>query len=102
MQTLYNEIKDMVSRVNLMPPNEKAADIKKYALGIPDEPLSFDKLRQEISVPADTNDFFDQLRRAEDLEELEAVGRKIKASGMTWKEQQRYHNFGKEMAKKFL
>lgn len=73
---------------------------KSAIVPIDDEPLSFDKLRQQIAVPAATNDFFGEMNRAESLEELEAIGRRIKASGMTWKEQQRYHEYGKQIANK--
>lgn len=70
---------------------------------IKDEPLSFDRLRQEAVIPATTNDYFAQMDKAQDLEELEAVGRKIKASGLTWKEQVKYHDYGKRIAnQKFI
>lgn len=85
-------------------PNEKGYDAPKLPDNFTaDEPLSFDKMKQQVTPVAATSDFFAQMDKAEDLEQLEAVGRKIKASGMNWKEQQRYHNYGKMIAnKKFL
>lgn len=102
---IVNYDKDKLeSKVEYKKPTAESYDGAKLPSNyVNDEPLSFDKLRQQIAVPAATNDFFDQMNRAEDLEELEAVGRRIKASGMTWKEQQRYHDYGKMIAqKKFI
>lgn len=65
-----------------------------------DKPLSFDQMRQEAQNKQPTVNFYELLNNAEDLDELERIGRRIKSSGMTWKEQQKYHDFGKEVAKK--
>lgn len=85
-------------------PDEKGYDAPKLPDNFTaDEPLSFAKMRQQIAPVVATNDFFTQMDKAQDLEELETVGRRIKASGMNWKEQQQYHNYGKMIAnKKFL
>lgn len=67
---------------------------------VKDEPLSFDAMKANLSPVPAANNFYREMDAAEDLQELEAIGRKIKASGMSWKEQAPYHAYGQNIARK--
>lgn len=99
---IENYDKDVIeSKIQFSKPTPESYDAPKLPANyVDDEPLSFDKLRQQIALPAATNDFFDQMNKAQDLEEMEAIGRRIKASGMNWKDQQKYHAYGQQIANK--
>lgn len=69
---------------------------------VDDEPLNFDRMKQKLPTKTTHVDFYTELRNAESLDELNSVGLRIKASGLSWKEQQPLHAFGQQMAAKFI
>lgn len=84
--------------------SKNAYDAPKLASPeIQDEPLSFAKLKQETAGKKGYGEYAALLSAAEDLGQLEAVGRQIKSSDLLWKEKQMLQNLGQQIAKnKFL
>lgn len=86
----------------------KATAAKSYDGGklpenfVDDEPLNFERIRQQLPEKTTHVDFYTELRNAESLEELNAIGMRIKASSLSWKDQQPFHAFGQQMAEKFI
>lgn len=79
------------------------AETPMSIIPVSDEPLSFDKLKAEIQPQGKYEGFVEDLHNAQDLGQLEAVGRRIKASGLLWKEKQNLEELGKQIAKlKFI
>jgi hypothetical protein len=96
---------EKLDNIVFSPVTEASYDGSRLPKGyVADEPLSFDRLKAQIQPQTKNEDYYAaQLHQAQDLEQLEAVGRKIKASGLLWKEKQNLQILGQQIAKaKFI
>jgi hypothetical protein len=99
-----NAVLEKLENINFTAPPQNAYDAPKLnASQIQDEPLSFAKLKQQTTEKKGYGDYLALLNAAEDLGQLDSVGKQISASGLNWKERQMLQNIGQQIAKnKFL
>jgi len=91
-----------IDKILYQTPTPESYDGKKMN-PVNDEPLSFSKLKAEIQPQDKYGEYAAAIQNAQDMDELEAVGRRIKASGLLWKEKQNLQLLGQQIAKlKFI
>lgn len=79
-------------------PAQESFDGPKLLANIHDEPLSFEKLKKEIPAPKGVSEYTAELDQAEDLAELERIGRQIEKSNISWKDKQLLKAHGQGIA----
>lgn len=79
--------------------NQKRYDGPKLPASLKeDEPLSFDKLKQEMAPDGSYGGFAYALQSAPTLQVLENIGMQIKKSTLSGVEKLRLHNLGQQIA----
>lgn len=94
MQVLYNAIMGKLGGINYAEP-QKSYDAPKFPSNFKeDEPLSFEKLKQEAAFKYPKSDYEIRLHSAGCSEDLQSIGREIERSSLSRFEKQRLQGIG--------
>lgn len=83
--------------IRLEPPQTQYDGPKLPSNFVADEPLSFDKLKEEAVIKEPKSDFESRLYAAECGEDLQLLGMEIDRSGLPRFEKQRLHTIGQRI-----
>lgn len=97
MQALYNTMMEKLGKIEFASPQMAYDGPKLPANFKGDEPLSFDKLKQEVVEKGSYDGFVQALHAARNQQELEMVGGNIKKSGLLWAEKNRLQQLGQQI-----
>lgn len=87
--------KSPISEKEALPEGYYGTKLHSNIMG--DEPLSFDKLKQQMASETPFQLFQRQLMEAEYSEDLQKIGRKIESSHLSQREKQFLHGLGQQI-----